>query len=130
MTDQVKITAFETVGQDNRGITCKFNLPRKQDQYIYITRKAGSLSGNTYHTGKNSGTSPKLFLLVSGEIKLLYRIIGSNIVLSKLIDKPCIIEILPMTTHKVEAITDIVMFECNSIENIQSDRIKENVELN
>jgi len=73
-------------------------------------RKAGSLSGNTYHTGKNLGTNPKLFLLVSGEIKLLYRTIGSNIVLSKLIDKPCIIEILPMTTHKVEAITRLLTF--------------------
>ena len=126
-SDLVKIKEFNIIGSDDRGITTDFNIPRKQDQFIFLTRKSGSLSGNTYHQGKSLATNPKIFLLLNGSIRLSYRKIGETLVNSIVIDKPSTIEISTMVTHKVEAISDIMMVECNSIADIQSDRNKEDV---
>ncbi len=41
----VRIKQFNIIGEDERGLTADFCLPRKQDNFIFITRKAGSLSG-------------------------------------------------------------------------------------
>jgi len=127
MDNLVKIKEFNIIGSDDRGITTDFNIPRKQDQFIFLTRKSGSLSGNTYHQGKSLATNPKIFLLLNGSIRLSYRKIGETLVNSIVIDKPSTIEISTMVTHKVEAISDIMMVECNSIADIQSDRNKEDV---
>ena len=123
----VKITPFDCIGEDQRGVTKKYSLPRNQSDFIYLTRKAGSISGNTYHLGKNSGTNPKVFVLLSGVIKFSYRKVGTDYVNIDTVESPALIEVLPMVTHKVEAISDIQILECNSIEDIQNDRVKEDV---
>ena len=129
MCDLVKISEFLPIGEDSRGSTSKFSIPRKQDNYIYMTRKAGTLSGNTYHEGKSAATNPKIFLLLSGTIKLSYRKVGNDDLNSIEISHPSTIEIQPFVTHKIEAITDISILECNSIEDIKNDRFRENVEV-
>ena len=126
-TPLVKIKKFNLVGEDERGMTSAFSLPRKQDEFIFITRKAGTISGNTYHEGKNAATNPKVFLLLSGEIIFSYRKIGENETSVNTILAPAMIEIHPYFTHQVEVIKDVVMIECNSIADIQNDRIKEQV---
>ncbi len=119
------ITPFSELSNDERGVTSEFNIPRKQDSYIYLTRKKGSFSGNTYHTGKESATNPKIFLLISGEIKFSYRKIGSNHKDEQIITSPSSIAVYPLITHAVEALTDIIILECNSISDIQNDRTRE-----
>lgn len=126
----VSIKEFETIGNDERGITSSFSLPRQQDNFIYITRKAGSISGNTYHQGKSPGTNPKVFILISGEIILNYRHIDEVEKSSLHLKAPLLIEIQPKVAHSIETITDIIIFECNSIVDIQNDRIKEQVCIN
>lgn len=123
----VKIIPFDCIGEDQRGVTKKYSLPRNQSDFIYLTRKAGSISGNTYHLGANSGTNPKIFILLSGVIKFSYRKVGTEHVNIDTIESPSMIEVLPMVTHKVEAISDIQMLECNSIEDIHNDRVREDV---
>ncbi|WP_440682313.1 polysaccharide biosynthesis C-terminal domain-containing protein [Cysteiniphilum halobium] len=129
MNKLVNIRVFETLGSDDRGVTCKFSLPRKQQDFIFLTRKSGSVSGNTYHEGKNEGTAPKTFVLISGKIVFSYRQVKTHKVISEEVVAPAIIEVEPMVTHTVKAITDICILECNSINDIQNDRIHESVEL-
>lgn len=123
----VKIKKFDVIGEDERGLTSEFSIPRKQDEFIFITRKGNSTSGNTYHEGKSIVTSPKIFILLLGDITLSYRKIGTTNKYSELIQAPAVIEISSYVTHKVEAHNDFLLLECNSIKDIQNDRIKEEV---
>jgi len=123
----VSINPFNILGNDERGLTASFAIPREQSDFIYLTRKSGSLSGNSYHEGKNKGTSPKIFILLSGRITFSYRKIGDNESHSEEVVAPATIEVSPYVTHKVEALEDFVILECNSIENIQEDRVREEV---
>lgn len=127
MRNLVTIKKFNLIGSDDRGMTADFTIARQQDEFIFLTRKSGSISGNTYHEGKNTGTNPKIFLFLSGSIKLSYRQIGDTVIDTIMVEAPCIIEVKPMVTIKVEAIADIMMLECNSIADIESDRKRENV---
>lgn len=127
MEQLVQIRKFSPVGEDPRGLTAEFCLPRKQNEFIFITRKAGTLSGNTYHEGKSSATNPKMLILLAGKIIFSYRKIGTDKKYSEEISEPVFIEISPHVTHSIEGLSDFVMLECNSINDIQNDRIKENV---
>lgn len=126
-SELIKIKYFNIVGDDERGITAECQLPRKQADFIFITRKAHSISGHTYHEGKNQGTAPKVFILIQGEINFEYREIGHDTKNAIHIKAPAQIEVKPMVTHAVTALTDIILFECNSIADIQEDRIRETV---
>lgn len=123
----VKIKPFNVLGNDPKGITASFSLPRKQADFIFIQRNAGSISGHTYHEGKNEGTNPKTFILTSGEIEFSYREVSTLQKKTIKVIAPSLIEVKPNVVHSVYALTDITIFECNSISNIQEDRIKEEV---
>lgn len=123
----VRIKKFNVVGEDDRGLTAEFSLPRKQDHFVMITRKASSVSGNTYHEGKQPATNPKLFILLMGKIRFSYRKVGNTTQYCEIIEAPATIEVSPYVTHKVEAISDLIILEGNSIKDIQSDRIREEV---
>ncbi len=127
MNDLVSITEFSTIGADERGVTLGFQIPRPQSEFIFLTRSIGSLSGNTYHEGKNQGTSPKIFLFLAGKIKLSYRKIGTSQIYEVVLSQPAIIQVSPFVTHKVEVLENAYFIECNSIQDIQEDRIKEAV---
>ena len=129
MQDQyISILSMNELGRDERGVTLTYET-RNNSKHIFLTRKKGTTSGNTYHTGKNPNTNPKMFVLLSGEIKLHYRHINSNSHSFIKVQQPSVIKIVPYVTHSIEALTDILMLECNSIEDIQEDRIKENVKI-
>lgn len=128
-TDLITITPFDPIGADERGTTSSFTLPRKQDQFVFLTRKAGSISGNTYHEGKNEATNPKIFLLLAGTINFTYRKVTEQQVHQETVQAPAKIEVSPYVTHQVEVIDEAVFLECNSITDIQTDRTRENVEL-
>lgn len=123
----VRIKKFDVVGQDERGITAEFSLPRKQADFVFITRKGASVSGNTYHEGKNTTTNPKVFILLAGEITFSYRKVGTTTKYSERVHSPALIEISPYVAHKVDALCDFILLECNSIKDIQNDRIREDV---
>jgi hypothetical protein len=122
----VSIKPLTLIGKDERGETSSFSI-RDTPNFIYITRKKGSLSGNTYHEGKSKFTNPKIFVLLSGKIKLRYRHIEEEQHSEVEIAEPSTISISPKVTHSIEAVEDFCILECNSIEDIQEDRIRENV---
>jgi len=123
----VNIRPFNPIGVDERGTMADFSLPRKQDQFIFITRKKGTVSGNTYHEGKSEATNPKIFLLLSGKIVFSYRKVGEKQVVTETVESPAMIEISPYVTHQIEVIEEALLLECNAIADIQNDRIRENV---
>src|SRR3990167_2034155 len=123
----VQIKKFKCIAEDERGLTNEFSLPRLQKDFIYITRKKNSMSGNNYHTGKNLATNPKIFILLSGEIDFSYRPVATNHKHTITISAPSLIEIKPNTIHAVKALTDIIIIECNSIADIEQDNFKEAV---
>ena len=123
----VKIKQFTIIGEDERGLTAEFCLPRQQDNFIFITRKSGSLSGNTWHEGKTPATNPKIFILLTGNIKLSWRKIETAEKYQANVVAPATIEVSPGVTHNVEALSDCTIIECNSLGDILNDRHRENV---
>tara|TARA_Y100000588_G_C14231558_1_gene915515 strand:+ start:1967 stop:2359 length:393 start_codon:yes stop_codon:yes gene_type:complete len=122
----VDVIPFTTIGDDARGCTQSFSI-RPSENFIYIKRKKGSLSGNTYHQGQSPNTNPKIFVLLDGAIMFRYRHIDEKMHHELTVNKPSLIKVYPYITHAVEALEDIIMLECNSIEDIQEDRIREQV---
>ena len=68
-----------------------------------------------------------MFVLLSGSIKLRFRNIKNKSHEMLEITEPSVIKIPPFTTHSIEALSDISILECNSIADIQNDRIREEV---
>jgi hypothetical protein len=88
----------------------------------FLTRKAKTLSGNTYHQWTCAGTNPKTFILLSGVVKIK---VGEDTVFENIIDEPATILVFPKVVHKIEVIEDAIFIECNSIADPQFDRVKE-----
>ena len=128
MSEDIKITPLYLIGEDERGSTYTYSLINRKD-FVLISRKAGTVSGNTYHEGRASTINPKLFVLLSGQAEFSYRRVGENKHKTVLINKPSTIEVYPMVVHSVKAITDVVFLECNSIADIENDRYRELVEV-
>jgi hypothetical protein len=123
----LEITEFNHIGDDERGFTKSFSV-KDYREFIYLTRKANTLSGNSYHKGLNEGTIEKVFVLLNGSITLKYRAVGSDDIFIKSIDKPSVIKIKPYVVHNIFAHSDITMLENNSIGDIKSDIVRENVD--
>lgn len=124
--NSIQVEKMNSIGQDDRGSTFDFSV-KGRENYIYIKRKAGTTSGNTYHKGANNATSPKTFVILSGELKFCFRHVQEKIPHSIIIREPCKIYVQPFVIHSVEALTDIHLLECNSINDIKSDRYFANV---
>tara|TARA_R110002126_G_scaffold222359_1_gene367530 strand:- start:5756 stop:6151 length:396 start_codon:yes stop_codon:yes gene_type:complete len=124
--DKIVIRPLDLLGKNDKGDTFSFSI-RETENFIYIHRKKGTLSGNTYHTGVSRFTNPKLFVLLSGKIVFRYRHIEDSNHEEVVISEPSIIEVFPQVTHSVEAVDDIFMLECNSIADIEDDRHREDV---
>lgn len=121
MEKLVNITPLHLVSEGERGSTYDFSMCSSED-FIVIKRKANSISGNTYHEGVSLKTNPKIFVLLEGEIELSYRHIESLKYEIEIIEVPSIIEIQPLVTHAMKAITDILVLECNGFHDIEDDR--------
>lgn len=123
---QVTITPLNLIGKGDRGETYDFSIPARED-FILITRIAGSHSGNTYHEGISDKVAPKYFVLLQGNIELSYRHIEADSAEKVTVTEPSLIEVHPLVTHAITAITDIVVLECNGFKDIENDRHRLNV---
>lgn len=126
MVQHINITPLHFVGESERGTTYDFKL-RLSDEFILMKRYAGTLNGNTYHTGISDKTNPKTFILIDGCIELSYRHIEEKLYHTVIIDTPSIIEIYANVTHAMQALTDITVLECNGFKDIENDRYRLNV---
>ncbi len=122
----VTIAPLHLIGAGEKGNTYDFSLSSRED-FIFITRKAGSQNGNTYHKGISDKVNPKCFVLLQGKIEFSYRHIEMDIAQKVLISEPSLIKVSALVTHAILAVTDIMMLECNGIKDIENDRYRLNV---
>jgi len=119
---QVEITSINKLGEDERGDTFDFSLPNPRQDFILVRRKAGTISGNSYHLGESPNTNPKVFVLVSGKIIFSWRGIEEGEAQKAELSEPSIITVFPQTTHAVKVLEDAIFLEGNSIADIKDDR--------
>ncbi|WP_341664589.1 hypothetical protein [Vibrio sp.] len=122
----ITVKEFNSIGSDERGETKSFSV-KDYGQFVYLTRKKGSLCGNTYHKGVNQGTRLKTFVLLQGEVTVNYRHVDSSEVENIKVSAPSLIEVEPFIVHNIYVESDALILENNSITDIQEDVIREKV---
>lgn len=93
----------------------------KSEGYLLASRKAGSISGNHWHTGKSAAKNPESLLLISGSVRLNFQHIETGEKAEIIVEAPRLIKIYPQVLHTLEAQTDIIFFEFNSLEEHKAD---------
>lgn len=89
---------------------------------MLIQRSAGSKSGNTYHEGVSPLVNPKIFILLQGEVEFSWRHIEAAEYEMAKVSAPAKIVIQPLVTHAMQAVTDILVLECNGLKDVENDR--------
>ncbi|MEO7309635.1 MAG: hypothetical protein ABIX01_04505 [Chitinophagaceae bacterium] len=121
----VKIIPLNKIGSDERGATFVFDTERT-GQFIIAHRKAGSVNGNHYHTGKHHYKMPEKLVMMSGTITLDWKDMNSEAAGTETVTGPAEIWIPPNVWHKVTAITDFVMLELNGMDAGVGDTMRLN----
>ena len=93
----------------------------KSEGYLLASRKAGSISGNHWHEGKSAAKNPESLLLISGSVKLNFKQIKTGESKARSVKAPQVIKIYPQVLHTLEAQTDIVFLEFNSLDEHKAD---------
>jgi hypothetical protein len=64
---------------------------------------------------------------LSGKIRFSWRVIGQAQRHQAEVLAPAKICVQPQVTHKVEALEDVAIIECNGLQDIENDRYREEV---
>lgn len=120
----IKIAELKTVREDNRGKALEFSTRATKD-FLLISKKKGTVSGEHYHKGKVPQKKPEILILMRGQIELYCKNLKTKEEFREIIDKPSTIQIFPYIWHEVKALTDITFLELNSLEQHQKDTIKD-----
>lgn len=116
----ITINNIPLKAKDERGALHFFDTNRS-GQYLLVYRNKGSISGQHYHKGLYQGKNPEDMLLVSGSIQLDWKDLINGVTGSETIHAPSRITIEPNTWHQVEAKTDIIFLELNSLQEGSED---------
>jgi dTDP-4-dehydrorhamnose 3,5-epimerase-like enzyme len=115
-----ELVELKELSNNENGSTHEFAAIQSEG-YLLATRKAGTLSGNHYHKGQSLAKNPESLLLVQGKVKLNVKSLDTGDNELRVIDAPIIIRIKPSVIHTLEALTDIIFIEFNSLEEHKSD---------
>ncbi|MDA3616235.1 hypothetical protein [Polluticaenibacter yanchengensis] len=115
----VTILPLDFIGKTERGETNAFENDRT-GQFLLSHRIAGSKNGGHIHTGKHPYKRPEKLMLLNGTADLVWKTKdgGSG---SERVIAPAHIHIPPNVWHQLNAVTDIVFMEFNSLEAGQGD---------
>ncbi len=116
----VEVIGLNVIGENERGITHSFDNERS-GQFLIAHRKAGSINGGHYHTGKHSYKDPEKLILMSGEGMLNWKTLDGLQRGSEKVIAPSKIIIPANVWHEVVAITDFVMLELNGLDAGKDD---------
>lgn len=119
----ITVEPFKFISLTDRGTTYTFDSPRTGN-FIFCTRKAGSINGSHYHKGIEQLKDPELFYLFTG--KGVVRLLNLHTQERKEVEVegPCRITFPKNIWHELEALTDICFMECNSLEQHARDTFK------
>ncbi|MBI1185148.1 hypothetical protein GC194_12810 [bacterium] len=110
----------ELISANATAATHRIDL-NQQTQGILGYRKAGTLFGGHYHEGKSSSKNPEKLTLVYGIMRMWAENIKSGEKETFLLRAPISVEIAAGIFHKLEAVSDVVFVEMNSLEDHAAD---------
>lgn len=116
----MKITAIDCLNTDERGYVAEYAHER-MGKHLLIFCREGSVRGRHYHKGLSATKNPEVLILLTGSMKLNWKIIGQETISTINIQSPAKLEIPPMTWHELIAETDCSFIEQNSIEEHAAD---------
>jgi dTDP-4-dehydrorhamnose 3,5-epimerase-like enzyme len=119
----VEIRPLDVVKQDERGLMFQFEN-RETPRLLLVKRKQGTVSAACYHTGKDPGRFPKIFLLMNGEAEVVLKNIRTREELRQVFKEPMMFKVDPYIYHEVRALTDIVVMDMNAADWYKGDTIK------
>tara|TARA_R110001592_G_scaffold219477_1_gene473651 strand:+ start:29618 stop:29986 length:369 start_codon:yes stop_codon:yes gene_type:complete len=115
-----ELIALKELSSNENGSTHEFEAIQSEG-YLLATRKAGTLSGNHYHKGDSLAKNPESLVLVQGKVKLSVKSLETGDKEERVIESPIIIRIKPKVLHSLEALTDIIFLEFNSLDEHKAD---------
>lgn len=110
----IQVSSIDVKAVDERGALHYFSTDRT-GEFLLVYRKAGSISGQHYHSGFSKGKNPEEMLLVQGEIILNWKDLLSQEIGTLNIKAPSRVIIPAKIWHEVKAVTDIIFIELNSL---------------
>jgi hypothetical protein len=114
-------------GKDERGLTGEIDVLDRSGKFILAYRKAGSVSGNHYHTGVSPQKNPEYLFLLHGKVEIEYAEVKDGIlsqIYSVIAVAPCKVTVQANCWHRMFFIEDSHFLELNSFEQGDSDTIK------
>lgn len=119
----IEVEKLSLIGEDERGQTLHINNDRSGD-FILAYRKAGSSSGRHYHTGRAAYKNPEILYLLSGEVRIRWRVLSDKKVTETTVVAPAKVVFPVNIWHELVAVTDCSFWEMNSLEDVQKDSIR------
>ena len=119
----ITVTPLHLIGANERGATYTLLADHAGD-FIFGTRKKGSINGQHYHKGLVPVKDPEIFYLLSGSINIRLKHVETGEEAELQAEGPCRILFPRLIWHEVEALTDISFLECNSLEEHAMDTFR------
>lgn len=117
----VRCLPVEKIAEDERGSTHFFDTDRS-GQFIIAYRKAGSASGRHYHKGTAKNKNPEQIIIMQGEATVNWFNVQNEQQRGTVhVKSPAMVIIEPWAWHEVIAVTDIVVFELNALNDGRED---------
>lgn len=120
---EIKVSPLELSGADDRGANYNWECERT-GTFMFCTRKAGSTSGQHYHEGKRANKNPEVQFLLSGQANVHYCGLHEKEIRTLLVTAPARIELPILVWHELEAVTDCLLVEMNSLEDVRNDSVR------
>lgn len=116
----VKISKPQFVGENQFGSTFELETP-ETPKYLVGYRKKGAVLGNHYHKGLEIRKNPEVFFLMQGSVEVLLKHLESGVEEKYYCEAPCKIEFQINVIHTLNALTDLVFIEFNSLQEHKND---------
>lgn len=111
----VTIDKLEAFNNDNRGQTYELSNNRSTDM-VLCYREKDSICGRHYHTGSSKNKDPEILYLIQGEVRLRYRYIKDDDIITETIVKaPAKITTPKYYWHELKTLTPAIFLELNSL---------------
>ncbi len=119
----VNVSKINVKAIDERGALHYFSTERS-GEYLLVYRKKDSISGQHYHKGKSPGKNPEEMILVQGSLKLQWKNMLTHEQGSIMVEAPSRVTIEANVWHEVQALTDIIFIELNSLAEGSEDTFR------
>ncbi|MFM7720943.1 MAG: hypothetical protein ACKO52_07320 [Sediminibacterium sp.] len=119
----IQVHPIDVKAVDERGALHYFATDRT-GEFLLVYRNAGTVSGQHYHKGISAGKNPEDMLLVQGKAALHWKDLETKEEATIQLIAPIRVKIPANIWHELNAITDIVFIELNSLSEGSEDTFR------